>query len=311
MKTRWKKQPLEPYTYIIQRDDGTEEKASVEVLSKMRFPFDSNLETILPPNALDGEFSMKFEPLKAKENATIDLLCQAAEYFLLDSLSSHLYGYFNDNRFNWKYLTEYRRNDIPSILLSNTFLELFTRPMLERPFFVEDADEDIDGRISHLHEGPTYQKFRMILPKGSIVKRLREHEIEIETKKLKIRLAACFPGGMEHISFEFLLYYLGCTNLLEIAMYRANIEISISVKPWAMFSNTGWEYYGWIDSFLDEIEQSASQNNFVSKINWESTLTTIKCTRNILQLMGDSSAGGPKEASEVTKITANNNVSRI
>jgi hypothetical protein len=303
LKTRWEKQPLEPYTYTIHRTDGAKEKADFEVLSKMRFPFDGNLETILPPNAPDGEFSMNFGPLTAKENATIDLLCQAAEYFLLEKLSSHLFGYFNDDRFSWEQLTNYERNDIPSVLLSNTFLELFSRPMPERPAFVEHANEDIDGRINYMDGGSMYQKFRMVLPKGSTVKRPREHEIEIETKKLKICLAAYFPGGLEHISFEFLLYYLGCTNLLEVAMYRANIEISISVKPWAMFSTTGWEYYHWVDSFLDEIEQSASQSSFLSRINWESTLTSIDCARNIMHLMQDGHGDGKKVPHESKQTT--------
>ena len=98
---------------------------------------------------------------------------------------------------------------------------------------------------------------------------------------------------------DFLLYYLGCTNLLDIAMYRADIDVSISVKPLAMLSGSGWNYYHWVDSFLREVEQSVSRDSFVHRINWENTISIIECARNILDLMASEPDKNQKDSNSV------------
>lgn len=133
--------------------------------------------------------------------------------------------------------------------------------------------------ISHKHGGSRYHNLRLILPEGSIIKRPHDYEVEIETKKLKMRLAAHFNGSIAAIDHEFLYYYLGFVNLFDIFTYQIFIDISISVKLGALFTSAGWDYYHWVDSFLEEIEQSISQDAFFKRINWETTLTLLQCEK--------------------------------
>ena len=70
-----------------------------------------------------------------------DLLIEAVEYYVLSLLSVHLEDYFNKKELASENLVTYDRVDIPDILLSNRFLEMFSRPMKERPAFSQENGE--------------------------------------------------------------------------------------------------------------------------------------------------------------------------
>jgi hypothetical protein len=57
-----------------------------------------------------------------------NLIKEATEYFLIDELSLHLSSFFN-NKFKQQNVQQFHRQDIPTILISNRFLDLFSRPM--------------------------------------------------------------------------------------------------------------------------------------------------------------------------------------
>jgi hypothetical protein len=286
LKIRWDRQPLEPYKFFLIDKDGKSKKVGREVLSQMRWAIDGSHEMILPP---DGQLATDFLAVSPSENETARLLVEATEYYLLEKLSTHLKGYFDDEKFNESKLVEFARKNIPSVLLSNIFLEQFSRPMIERLAFVEEAlnprqkEEGLEsiGLMSFKHGGSWYHNFCLVLPKGSTIKRPHDYEIEIETRKLKIRLATCFNGSIAALDNEFMYYYLGYANLFDIFTYQILIDIHISVKLGALFTSSGWEYYHWIDSFLEEIEQAVSQDAFFKRINWETTLTHLQCEKRL------------------------------
>ena len=75
------------------------------------------------------------------------LIIEATEYYVLEKLSSHLTDYFNRPHFDEQELHTFARNDIPDVLLSNRFLELFSKPMEDRPLFsTEDSPPHQKGR---------------------------------------------------------------------------------------------------------------------------------------------------------------------
>jgi len=67
------------------------------------------------------------------------LLIEASEYFLLHELSMHLADYFKARNLDSTKLVKLCRNNIHDILLSNRFLELFSKPMEQRASFVKDT----------------------------------------------------------------------------------------------------------------------------------------------------------------------------
>jgi hypothetical protein len=75
------------------------------------------------------------------------LIIEATEYYILENLSTHLADYFNRPAFDEQNLHTFARNDIPDVLLSNRFLELFSKPMEDRALFSTKA-----GAASHTDE---------------------------------------------------------------------------------------------------------------------------------------------------------------
>lgn len=112
LKTRWERQPLEPYKFFITEEDGTRKKVGHEVLSQMQIAIDGSNEAILP---LDGHLSTDFMPVSANENDTARLLLEATECYMLEELSAHLRRYFDDEKFKGNKLVEFERNNRDNI----------------------------------------------------------------------------------------------------------------------------------------------------------------------------------------------------
>lgn len=232
--------------------------------------------------------SSEHELFKRKPSESDKLLSMAIEYFLLRRLSFHLDEYFNNKSFKKENLTEYGRKDIPSsVLLSNTFLELFSRPMNERSAFVHFGASD--NTVAAWSDGAFYERFRLTLPKGSTIKRPEDNKVEIETKKLKILMAVRYEGGATVLPENFEEYYLNLKLeqketpkgiMLSYGIYQVYIDIQITVKLRAMLSSSGWEYYRWVDSFLEEIEKKVSREAFFERINWDNIAALLRCLSN-------------------------------
>jgi hypothetical protein len=124
------------------------------------------------------------EPL-CEGQESVKLVTEAIEYLVLSKLSTHLADYFSDERFKKKNLKMYQRENIPNILFKNRFLDLFSRPMKNRlPFMNDSFDELENGEIISAYNpsGEIYEKFELVLPKGSTVQKLEDYKVEIDTK---------------------------------------------------------------------------------------------------------------------------------
>lgn len=223
-----------------------------------------------------------------KRYQSVKLISEATEYFVLSELSMHLMEYFAAKNFKEEKLKKYLRNDVPEVLLKNRFLELFSRPMENRPVFHTDTFEEAWGIsveiekegetiVMYTPEGPLYEKFELVLPKDSIVQRLEDNSIKIETKKLTITLKVRFEGFSTVLPRGFKKYYLGIKELEDVNVYEVNIDIKISVKLGALFTRIGWEYYYWIDSFLEQVDNVVSKDVFFKNIGWNTALTVLQC----------------------------------
>jgi len=103
------------------------------------------------------------------------LICEAVEYFVLDNLCIHLTDYFAKEKFKSEKLDTMTREQIPNQILNNRFLELFSRPMQNRPAFVEEAlskSGDVEAIVSISGKGKEYyNKFELTLTPGSVKNR--------------------------------------------------------------------------------------------------------------------------------------------
>ena len=224
------------------------------------------------------------EPLREivgdRNQKSAKFISEAIEYFVLNLLSTHLEDYFAGESFEKENLEVYQRDDIPDILLKNRFLELFSHPRVDRQAFVEDTfGETETGEVlcAYNPSGAIYEKFELVLPKGSSVERLGDNTVQIETKKLKITLTVRFEGNNTVLPYEFDRYYLDIQNRFEdINPFEVEVDIRILIKFRALFTVIGWGYYGWVDSFLSQIEKDLSKDAFFGRIGWESASSLIQ-----------------------------------
>lgn len=231
-----------------------------------------------------------------KELRSFNILGEVIEYWLLKKLSTHLTDYFSQGRFSEKSLTEYGRADIADILLSNRFLELISKPMDQRPDFVHQTLEPSlfgDPLGSQSASGALYERFYLMLPKSSVIRRgpeshdPGESRIEIETSRIKISFNVKFTVFHALLPAGFLGDYLRPRDraaLDSLEPRQVYITVEIRLKPGALLSPLGWEYYRWIDSFLTELELSVSEEAFFQRIGWESARTIVDILVSCLPL---------------------------
>ncbi|MDD5150548.1 MAG: hypothetical protein PHC28_08705 [Flavobacterium sp.] len=207
------------------------------------------------------------------------LIIEATEYYLIDELSTHLTDYFNIHGLDKKQLKEFSRKDIPDILLSNRFLEMFSKPMDQRASFISHKKDKSPGKVvlSYGESGELFKYFDFILPRKSKLSKL-DNGILIDTKRFKISIGVEYEGFGSVLPRGFERLYLGYKSFQETSTHHISIKIEVQFKFASMFSSGGWDYYEWIELFLEKVEKNFSKNYYFESINWKQVYTQIKAT---------------------------------
>jgi hypothetical protein len=212
------------------------------------------------------------------------LILEATEYFVLRMLSTHLTNYFSDEKFKEENLTKFERKDIPQVLLENRFLNLFSKPMEERAAASFEARYvSKNTRGSSGERATDFSHFHLILPTKAKVSRIDEKTCEITTKKFTLRVSILYSGADEPLPTDFEKYYLRLqeyyqkSNQSMVKEKAIEIEVKVFFKNSIFFSTTGLQYYEWLDSYLDKLEEEFSSSYFLNKIGWDSVSTLMDC----------------------------------
>ncbi len=227
------------------------------------------------------------------------LIIEAIEYYVLEKLSSHLSAYFEaggaDNKISPDKIVTLSRSDIPTVLLSNRFLELFTRPMEERDAFQRSKSEDNglfyitrvkagdeDGTIvsARSADGAVFEHFELILPAKTSITRKSNNTINIKNSKFDINIKPIFEGWHDNLGLYFDRLYLD-EDFKEIDVYKCSVEISVKFPFFTLMRSSGWEYLYWIESWINKMEGEVCFEKFKELIGWEHSLTSAIINRNI------------------------------
>ena len=211
------------------------------------------------------------------------LVREAIEYFALSQLSLHLSEYFqSERRIDDETVIRVQRQDIPQLLLDNRFLELFSKPMNEREAFMEHDDNEHGGRIVWAtgEDGQLFDLFELILPKGSKVRRMGKNGLRIDTSRFGLLLQAEFDRSSTNFPSEFEELYLG-KRFMEVHPLLVRLRVQVDFKWWSIVTRTGWDYYEWLDSFLEKLESNFSFDHFIESSGWPTAHTTAIAWRNI------------------------------
>lgn len=220
------------------------------------------------------------------------LVHEALEYFVLDRLTLHLSAYFDSERdVDECSVVRVERADIPQVLLQNRFLELFSKPMEMREAFMDHCTGDEHGKIVYAtgKDGAFFDHFELVLPSKSKVARLPGSGLSIQTSRFHLTVRPEFIGASTIFPNRFEELYLD-RKFDDLDLYGVSLRVKVEFKWWSLLTNSGWDYYEWLDSFLDELAATFDFENFLSKINWEAAASVATVLQN--QARKASQSGG-------------------
>lgn len=216
-------------------------------------------------------------------------IIECMEYVVLEILSLHLSAYFGEVDFsNEDKLTVLERSDIPTVLLTNKFLELFSRPMEEREAFQAEKREDEglytikrstgrddEGTIvsAYSKSGAIFHRFELVLPKSTKIYRQNNNTICIKNRRFEIIMNPMFHGFQTNSRTMFPRMYLN-RDLRKIDLSKIDLELKIKFSYLTLLTGRGWEYMRWIESFVEKMENAFSFDKFIENIGWETALTS-------------------------------------
>jgi hypothetical protein len=207
------------------------------------------------------------------------LISEATEYFFITSLL-----YLFQKPFSVKNRsTILTRNDIPEILRTNRFLELFSRPREERSMFSNVLiNKELSTQFSS-HEPNEdfafYEEFCFSLPKGSHF--FREGKwLFLDTPLFELKFYTSYDGCAFGLPLDFARYCLGFNKN---TARRVNAVIQTRIKLRALFYPRSWHYINDLFNGIEFTEESFSESHFFKKINWDQLYTQSRVIENIFQ----------------------------
>jgi len=212
---------------------------------------------------------------------TLELVRQAAEYFVLRRFSMRLSDHFRSGEYEESELETLSHTDIPDVLLQNRFMKLFAEPMEERAAFLGSPVSGAGANIVSVGvaSGALYERFQLVLPKGWDVKRAAVNQIEISTKRFTLVLKTECAGLGVSLPALYLSDFLNLAYAEDGDRYRPMaIDVSVRIIPrrsW-LVTPSRWRYYKWIDDWLVGLEPDVSKDAYLDQIGWQAAETASR-----------------------------------
>lgn len=203
------------------------------------------------------------------------LVTEAVEYYFTGSFLEWLEKKENnsDERIT------FNRGNIPELVTTNRFLELFSKPIERRSVFINEK-VDLNFRThTVLNDNKEiiglFENFQFLLPFEVSIKRDNQTLIfESSEFKLKLTIHTKGPQGYSlgyGLPVDFSKYYLGFTKNTAKGI---NLEITLSEsleKPLGF------------NDFISDFESAFSAEKFFSDYDWESLCIQARMVENILK----------------------------
>ena len=225
----------------------------------------------------EHEFSDRGSKPAKPAPAGLRLLHEALETWLIQRLSTHLTDYYNHLEDGKRNTVTFQREHAPSLLLENRILSLLSTPVSDRPVFLEGhgsgvtrSDSGSSKRVVYTQMGPggaLFERFELVLPKGSRLSRRPSGELTIDTPRLHLSLRAVHEGFNASLPFRFVSHYYGSESF-RVSCLLVRVRLTGHVKPLGLLRRQGWDLYRWVDSFADSIEETASVERLLERIQW-------------------------------------------
>lgn len=222
-----------------------------------------------------------WESDKSERSDRNKIIKEATEYYIIDTLSTHLTDYFNSRDIEKDQIEELSRKHIPHVLLENRFLELFSKPMEQREQFIRDIENDkkkeTPGKVvmSYGKSGALFKNFDLVLPKKSKVLKTN-NSLTIVTPRFSLTFNVNYNGFGSVLPYGYIKHFLGFKSYTDQSTDQINVNVVIEYNWTSFFINSGWDYYEWLDLFLEKMQCEFSKDYYFESINWETIFTQTK-----------------------------------
>ncbi|WP_152645154.1 hypothetical protein [Kitasatospora griseola] len=209
------------------------------------------------------------EGVRLVNNSGAKLTRELVEYMTIERMATHLTDYFNQAGIPESLLVTRGRADIPDVLLSNRFMELFSRDRADRPGFSEEGSPANDRTVrAWSRSGGYYNRFGLPLPQKSTVTRGDDGSLRISCPAFKASISVGFNGTNEYVPFDLLKYQSGNPDPTRLKCYSVSLIVKISANRSFILGGRGWNHHLWVESFIDSLHEEFDVEAYIKQINW-------------------------------------------
>jgi len=112
------------------------------------------------------------------------------------------------------------------------------------------------------------------------VTRVDPHSICVRTKRFSMQIEVLFDGFATVLPRHFEKLYLD-RGFRDVQPYQISLVVNVRFRLRSLFTPSGWEYYRWLDSFLDGIAHAFSFERFLQDVGWETAVSAAIVTRRL------------------------------
>ena len=201
------------------------------------------------------------------------MLNQLIEYVLLEELNLATSDYFDSVKCKKDKICKIERSDIGDLLIKNSFIARFSKPISQRCVF-SNIEED-DDLVSLFENGAIYNKFELNLPINCKIKK-DNAAIIINHPYFVLKIEYDFDGMNATLPNMFEQKYMNIVNNKNLNCYSVPIIIDLKFRTCAILMHKT-KYYEWIDEYINALIENISFSAFLKRIQWELASTIISC----------------------------------
>jgi hypothetical protein len=145
-----------------------------------------------------------------------------------------------------------------------------------------DGENPPDGEVVYAigKDGQLFDHFDLVLPKGTKLSRTLTG-VKLKTRRFALDVNPIYDGFSTNLPRGFERLYMGC-EFDDIDTCLVQLEMKISFRWWSLMTSTGWDFYEWIDSFVNRIESTFSFENFLQDVGWQTAYSTAIAVQNTM-----------------------------
>jgi len=219
----------------------------------------------------------------ASELSSASVIQDGTECFLLSALSEHLRAYFENEKHDDPHLRKMTREDAAPLVLENRILEVISRPLTDRPSMLPEGLEGLaqaEGVLEWVGEHGFFRRFELLLPADTTLERVGRGQFNLRTRRMYVTFAVSFSGDFANVlPADFVRHVLGEKDPFVVSDYEVVINVTARFRYAALLTPTGWKYYQWFDSFLEQLENSFGGVGYLGSIGWPTACTILNVLR--------------------------------